>query len=309
VLEPHERPNPNADWLGKAQERPKPNANRLLQPRERAPASLPRAYLRRELYVGDSGHAATLPEIEMARSETLRTCPKGHKFRKTSDCPTCPDCESAKKSRSGYLATLSAPAQRALKGAGLTTLEKLSARTEKEVLALHGMGPASLPALRAALKAAGLSFRTGATPARAPKAKKAWTSSGTSPARKSTKMYNIDAADPKQYRAAVAAFGDWRSAVVASLREAVVAAAPLEEVLKWGHLVYLSNGPVLLIRTEETRVLFGFWRGQRLRHIEPRLKPGGKYELATLDLREGDEIPSAATVKNLVCEAVALNER
>ena len=31
-----------------------------------------------------------------------------------------------------------------------------------------------------------------------------------------------------------------------------------------GALVYFSNGPVLLIRAEDERVLFGFWRGQRL---------------------------------------------
>jgi hypothetical protein len=74
-----------------------------------------------------------------------------------------------------------------------------------------------------------------------------------------------------------------------------------------GHLVYLSNGPVLLIRAEEERVLFGFWRGQRLRTIEPRLKPGGKYEMATLELREAMSI-DAATVKRLVRDAVALNE-
>jgi len=70
--------------------------------------------------------------------------------------------------------------------------------------------------------------------------------------------------------------------------------------VKWGHLVYLSNGPVLLIRAEENRVLFGFWRGQRLSAIEPRLKRGGKYEMATLELREGMTInPATARRKRL----------
>ncbi|MGJ4748860.1 DUF1801 domain-containing protein, partial [Leptospira sp. SA-E8] len=79
---------------------------------------------------------------------------------------------------------------------------------------------------------------------------------------------------------------DWQRAYVEALRWAVLkAAAPqIDERLKWGHLVYFMNGPVLLIRAEPQRVLFGFWRGQRLRHIEPRLKPGGKYEMATLEL-------------------------
>lgn len=111
------------------------------------------------------------------------------------------------------------------------------------------------------------------------------------------------APDPDAY---VAALDGWRRELVERLRTTVREAAPLDEVIKWGHLVYLSNGPVLLIRAEEERVLFGFWRGRRLREIEPRLKPGGKYEMATLDLREGTEI-EAATVRRLVEEAVALD--
>ena len=98
----------------------------------------------------------------------------------------------------------------------------------------------------------------------------------------------------------------WRKALVEKLRGAVVGSARLEETIKWGHIVYLSNGPVMLIRAEEKRVLLGFWRGQRLRAIEERLKPGGKYEMATLDLREGDDV-SVATVRKLTREAVKLN--
>jgi hypothetical protein len=113
------------------------------------------------------------------------------------------------------------------------------------------------------------------------------------------------AASPAAY---VAALGGWRSQCVKALLKAVRASAALEEVVKWGHLVYLANGPVLLIRAEDDRVLFGFWRGQRLRAIEPGLKPGGKYEMATLELREGMTIDSA-TVRRLTEEAVALNER
>jgi DNA repair protein RadC len=53
---------------------------------------------------------------------------------------------------------LPAPARRALENSGLADLKKLSKKTEKEILKLHGMGPASIPKLRAALKTAGLSF-------------------------------------------------------------------------------------------------------------------------------------------------------
>ena len=111
------------------------------------------------------------------------------------------------------------------------------------------------------------------------------------------------AADPDAY---VAALEGWQRQLVESLRATVRASSTLEEVVKWGHLVYLSNGPVLLIRAEADRVLFGFWRGQRLRTIEERLKPGGKYEMATLEFRETMTVTSA-TVRRLTRKAVALN--
>jgi len=104
----------------------------------------------------------------------------------------------------------------------------------------------------------------------------------------------------------VAQLDGWRLATVEALRTAVKAAAPLEERIKWTHLVYFSNGPVLLIRAEAERVLFGFWRGKRLREIEPRLKPGGKFELATMALREGDAV-DPVIVAELARAAVALN--
>ncbi len=109
--------------------------------------------------------------------------------------------------------------------------------------------------------------------------------------------------NPEDY---LAQLDGWRLATVEALRAAVKAATPLDERIKWTHLVYFSNGPVLLIRAEAARVLFGFWRGKRLRHIEPRLKPGGKFELATMVLREGDTI-DATIATELVRAAVALN--
>ena len=111
------------------------------------------------------------------------------------------------------------------------------------------------------------------------------------------------AANPEAY---LASLGGWHRLYVAALRRATLAAAPLSESIKWGHLVFHANGPVLLIRSEPTRVLFGFWRGQRLRHIEPRLKPGGKYEMATLELVEQTPLEQP-TVIQLVQEAAALN--
>ena len=112
------------------------------------------------------------------------------------------------------------------------------------------------------------------------------------------------AANPDAY---VAGLSGWRRALVENLRAAVTAAGKLEEAVKWGHLVYTSNGPVLLIRAEEQRVLFGFWRGKRLQDIEPRLKPSGKYEMATLELRQGMTV-SATVVRRLTKQAIKLNK-
>ena len=113
------------------------------------------------------------------------------------------------------------------------------------------------------------------------------------------------AADPDAY---LAALTGWQRACVEKLRAAVRKTPGLQETIKWSHLVYSANGPILLIRAEETRVLFGFWRGRRLRALEPRLKPSGKYEMATITLTAGDSL-SSAVARNLAREAVALNTK
>src|SRR2546430_2315828 len=115
---------------------------------------------------------------------------------------------------------------------------------------------------------------------------------------------SMPAASPDAY---VEALDGWRRDLVEALRTSVRTGSALDEAIKWGHLVYHENGPVLLIRAEQDRVLFGFWRGQRLREIEPRLKGGGQYEMATLELREGMTV-APSTVRRLSREAVALNK-
>ena len=104
----------------------------------------------------------------------------------------------------------------------------------------------------------------------------------------------------------VEALTGWRRTLVESLRKAVLSAGELEERIKWGNLVYFSNGPVLLIRAEEDRVLFGFWRGKRLRELDERLKASGRYELANIVLHEGEALTPARAMA-LVKAAVALN--
>lgn len=99
----------------------------------------------------------------------------------------------------------------------------------------------------------------------------------------------------------------WQRSFVEALRHTVRAAAPgLEERLNRGHLAYFGSGPVLVIRAEPERVLFGFMRGQRLRLIEPRLKSRGKDGLATLALRPDTPLRQE-TVVQLVLEAERLH--
>lgn len=54
---------------------------------------------------------------------------------------------------------LSAPARRALAGAGLTRLEQLTHVSESDLNKLHGMGPTAIVALREALRARRLAFQ------------------------------------------------------------------------------------------------------------------------------------------------------
>lgn len=118
------------------------------------------------------------------------------------------------------------------------------------------------------------------------------------------KMILTPATTPDEY---IACLTGWQKSFAEALRDTVRATAPeLQERLKWGHLVYINNGPVLIIRAEPTRVLFAFFRGKRLLHIEPRLTPGGRYELATLELRLDTPL-LRETVVQLVEEAVRLN--
>ncbi len=92
-----------------------------------------------------------------------KTCSRGHRFQKSSDCPVCPICWSGyyRKNKQGeFPEKLAAPALRALLTANIMTLKSLSKHTEAQILALHGMGPGSLPVLRSALKDKGLAFKS-----------------------------------------------------------------------------------------------------------------------------------------------------
>ncbi|MDX8047213.1 RNA polymerase alpha subunit C-terminal domain-containing protein [Gracilibacillus sp. S3-1-1] len=95
----------------------------------------------------------------MAVEKTLRVCEKGHTYYKSSECKSCPTCDKENKPESGFLSKLSSPARNALIHEGIDTLAKLSQYTEKEILNIHGIGPASMPPLRASLEEEGWSFK------------------------------------------------------------------------------------------------------------------------------------------------------
>ncbi len=52
------------------------------------------------------------------------------------------------------------PAHRALKNAGIKSLEQLSQYSEDELLLLHGLGPKALETLKVVLEEYGLSLKT-----------------------------------------------------------------------------------------------------------------------------------------------------
>jgi hypothetical protein len=59
-----------------------------------------------------------------------------------------------------FQSIIPAPAQRALRNAGIGTLEQLSEYSENEILQFHGMGKSSIPKLKNSLSNSGLKFKT-----------------------------------------------------------------------------------------------------------------------------------------------------
>ena len=104
----------------------------------------------------------------------------------------------------------------------------------------------------------------------------------------------------------IAALSGWQRHRAEMMRAAILSAASFEETIKWTNLVFMANGPCILIRAEEQRVLLGFWRGKLLRTLEPRIKASGKYELGNLVLTEATDVV-AEQVARLAAEACRLN--
>ncbi|HMI40332.1 MAG TPA: DUF1801 domain-containing protein [Sphingomicrobium sp.] len=116
-------------------------------------------------------------------------------------------------------------------------------------------------------------------------------------------MKGPPAASPDAY---VEALSGWQRDRVTMLRAAINAGAPFDEIIKWHNLIFVSNGLCILIHTEESRILLGFWRGKRLATLDARIKPSGKYELGNITLVE-DRTIDPADVTRLATAAAMLN--
>lgn len=104
----------------------------------------------------------------------------------------------------------------------------------------------------------------------------------------------------------IAALSGWQRERCTMMRAAIMGAAPFEETIKWTNLVFMANGPCILIRAEEHRVLLGFWRGKRLRDVDARIKASGKYELGNLVMTAATGVTTEQVAK-LAVEAYRLN--
>jgi DNA-directed RNA polymerase alpha subunit len=95
----------------------------------------------------------------MQSKRILKTCPAGHSYHKSSECPVCPVCEKERMPDDDFLSLLAAPARRALESKGISNLKQLSEYRESDILRLHGMGKSGLSKLKELLNKTGASFK------------------------------------------------------------------------------------------------------------------------------------------------------
>ena len=195
------------------------------------------------------------------------------------------------------LPKLAAPAQRALAGAGITSLKQLTKLTEAELSQLHGMGQNALGKLRETLKYKGLSF------AKAGNILKG---------KKGELMKKADAKDElppsQQIDKFIKELTDWRGKWIAKFRNLILKTAPeVTEDWKWGVPVWVYNGNVVASGVFKDHVKLNFFKGASL--SDPKgLFNAGLDAKATraIDIGENDKIDENA-LKELIRAAVAFN--
>jgi hypothetical protein len=116
-------------------------------------------------------------------------------------------------------------------------------------------------------------------------------------------MKGVSASSPDAY---VEALSGWQRECVEMLRTSIHAGAVFREMIKWTNLVFLLNGPCIVIRAEERRVILALFRGKRLTQFDQRIRPSGKFELANLVMVQDTEV-DPAMISQLAAAAAALN--
>ncbi len=72
------------------------------------------------------------------------SCENGHTFERSSNCRVCPTCFAQAHSDQEFLKKFSAPAQRAMIRAGITSIDQLEAYSLVELSKLHGIGQSTI---------------------------------------------------------------------------------------------------------------------------------------------------------------------
>lgn len=88
-----------------------------------------------------------------------RTCPEGHVYYKSSDCPVCPICGKENKNDAAFYALLAAPARRALQRLNIVSYEDLIQYSYVELSKEHGMGPKAMQILQKHLSDLDMNFK------------------------------------------------------------------------------------------------------------------------------------------------------
>lgn len=222
-----------------------------------------------------------------------KVCANGHSFEKSSDCPVCPVCERAKK-RNDDFPKLGAPAQRALANAGIAKLRDLARWREPDLMALHGMGPKAMLALKVVMRKHRLAFNTN------PKNLKPGITKSNSRREKP-----VGAATVNAY---LATLPRPMRDVLRAMRATIRGAAPkAEEKISYGIPTYKLNGPLIHWAAFKSHAsLIGIDKGL-LKHFASELKP---FKAAGSTIRFTAEKPlPAALVKRIVEYRVAQNLR
>lgn len=104
----------------------------------------------------------------------------------------------------------------------------------------------------------------------------------------------------------IAALDGWQAGTAKLLRQKIAAAGDLAEDFKWGHPMWSAGGAVCLFKSFKSHMTFAFWRGAQLTDLDPRLEPGGSFNMAAIKLTGPDQI-TPDEIARLVAAAIALN--